>query len=882
MTATFSRSSIFSANSNFDLVKFGRDGLITELELNELQEMQNYRRKLAMSYVLSNGFLTTPTITYESGTLTLPAFVFVYNGEVISIGNSSTLSGLSDGDFIYLSISSADVTKDSTIKTYGNLSGSNNLSNYLLDSAIGIETTRRTQIQVELTKTLPTYYLIVGSISAGSFTDGRVLAEIIKNSYKNVVVGATTLSPASSTGSLTFVAGTNVTLTPNAGAHSITISVPTIGATDHGNLTGLSDDDHTQYMSITTARTVTAQHTFNPSSAGVPFILGANAQGQLVTGLNSDKLDGYHSSDFSLAGHTHATGAHTHTKSEITDFAHAVVSGSHTASGLSTGQVLRASGSSTFAWSAIQASDLPTGIDAVKIGGGAVSNTEFGYLDGVTSGIQSQIDNKLSASTNQNFTITKSTPQISLNDSGSGSYDESRVYVSSNELNIDLLSTGNVVAQSLKLKSTGLYLGTNVVWTAGNDGTGSGMDADTVDGYHAGTTAGKVLVLDGSAYVPTGNLPTIPISKFPTEAPSGSATYTVAANNSVSAGKSLADYICDGTADEVQINQAITAANSAGGGRVVLLEGTYNISASVVMKSNVILEGQGRGTCIKPVSGYTSVGIIGDGSAVITGVTVKNLFIDGNSKTGTGNVHGVYFQTTGSSKITVSDCFIESVKNAGVLFYKIQKATIRNNYIYNTGYDGIYVDQGYHILINGNTLDTNGEYGVNIVTTVAVSMNITVSNNLFLNVVDKAIYFSGVLSSGAYLYASNIIGNTIYGGKTGIQIFDGNIGNITGNIIYNATEYGIYLSGSSTHFSVNGNYVVCTSSGDYSIYINSNATSNNVSGNFFGQGTVVNNSTSHLAGNVTPDSEGGLRNIKVSTSEASGGEWGDIWIKYTA
>lgn len=42
----------------------------------------------------------------------------------------------------------------------------------------------------------------------------------------------------------------------------------------------------------------------------------------------------------------------------------------------------------------ITAADLPSAIDAVKIGAGAVSNTEFGYLDGVTSAIQTQIDAK--------------------------------------------------------------------------------------------------------------------------------------------------------------------------------------------------------------------------------------------------------------------------------------------------------------------------------------------------------------------------------------------------------------------------------------------------------------------------------------------------------
>jgi hypothetical protein len=42
----------------------------------------------------------------------------------------------------------------------------------------------------------------------------------------------------------------------------------------------------------------------------------------------------------------------------------------------------------------LSASDIPTGIDATKINTGAVSNTEFNYLDGVTSAIQTQLDSK--------------------------------------------------------------------------------------------------------------------------------------------------------------------------------------------------------------------------------------------------------------------------------------------------------------------------------------------------------------------------------------------------------------------------------------------------------------------------------------------------------
>lgn len=57
------------------------------------------------------------------------------------------------------------------------------------------------------------------------------------------------------------------------------------------------------------------------------------------------------------------------------------------------GKYLRSDGTDA-AWTAIAAADLPTGIDAAKIGAGAVSNAEFGYLDGVTSAIQGQIDGK--------------------------------------------------------------------------------------------------------------------------------------------------------------------------------------------------------------------------------------------------------------------------------------------------------------------------------------------------------------------------------------------------------------------------------------------------------------------------------------------------------
>ena len=61
-------------------------------------------------------------------------------------------------------------------------------------------------------------------------------------------------------------------------------------------------------------------------------------------------------------------------------------------------------------------------IDVSKIGGGAVSSTEFGYLDGVTSAIQTQIDSKQATITGGATTITSSdlTASRALASSASG------------------------------------------------------------------------------------------------------------------------------------------------------------------------------------------------------------------------------------------------------------------------------------------------------------------------------------------------------------------------------------------------------------------------------------------------------------------------------
>ena len=122
---------------------------------------------------------------------------------------------------------------------------------------------------------------------------------------------------------------------------------------------------------------------------------------------------------------------------------------------------------------------------------------------------------------------------------------------------------------------------------------------------------------------------------------SPSATVTVAASNSVRSGG--AQYVCDGTSDEVEIQAAINALPTAGG-VVQLLEGTYDIRNPITMRSNMWLRGQGPGTILKMNKAAWNVAsnryIFYDGpghsQATQSNITFSDLMIDCDDYTGSG------------------------------------------------------------------------------------------------------------------------------------------------------------------------------------------------------------------------------------------------------
>ena len=156
-----------------------------------------------------------------------------------------------------------------------------------------------------------------------------------------------------------------------------------------------------------------------------PVALSDGGTGATTAAGARNNLDVPSVSDLTTGLSGKASTSHNHAAGDITSGSLGLARGGTNADLSATGgagQVLKQSttgGSITVG--ALTAGDMPTGIDAAKIGGGAVNNTELSYLDGVTGSIQSQIDAKAgSVHTHAASDITSGTLPLARGGTGAG------------------------------------------------------------------------------------------------------------------------------------------------------------------------------------------------------------------------------------------------------------------------------------------------------------------------------------------------------------------------------------------------------------------------------------------------------------------------------
>jgi parallel beta-helix repeat protein len=236
-----------------------------------------------------------------------------------------------------------------------------------------------------------------------------------------------------------------------------------------------------------------------------------------------------------------------------------------------------------------------------------------------------------------------------------------------------------------------------------------------------------------------------------------------------------ADYTCDGTDDQVWIQKAIddlpdlTELN-AKQGMVYLLEGVFNISASLLLKSGTTLVGTGANTVLMAATAGTNI-ISAGGS----GLLISQLKIDGNDSKG---LNGIYLNDVDNSKI--SGIWIERMSGYGI---ELDNGSLQNE-------------------ISDNFLQSNTGGGIHILQANSDMGNIITRNQVFSN--GNGIFIEGAAGEAinAFIAKNNVQSNT----ATGIRLSFNSKSIISENIIESNAGHGILLE-SSEYCTVSGNNV---------------------------------------------------------------------------
>jgi hypothetical protein len=267
------------------------------------------------------------------------------------------------------------------------------------------------------------------------------------------------------------------------------------------------------------------------------------------------------------------------------------------------------------------------------------------------------------------------------------------------------------------------------------------------------------------------------------------------------------DYLCNGTNDHTVINNAI-AALPAGGGKIIIREGTYNLGGPIILnKKNVVLQGMGPSTVLNATKDITPATVgYNFGTITIKGdyCEVSDLKVTNNSNV---NAQVGIFSDGYASKIhrnVIENLTYSINSNYGIAFTVPSVTgkdpsflTISENIIINKAKTGacvgIYLfngSNGSDNIIIGNYIESinNSSYAAEISVCIrAEGQNIRVINN---NIYTNRGYAIEITNYDNVIVADNIIGNA----STAIYFKCNHPDNACSVIIKNNCMKGMFIS----------------------------------------------------------------------------------------
>lgn len=297
---------------------------------------------------------------------------------------------------------------------------------------------------------------------------------------------------------------------------------------------------------------------------------------------------------------------------------------------------------------------------------------------------------------------------------------------------------------------------------------------------------------------------------------------TITVSSSTSKHMLMADYYCNGTNDQTVIQQAIDALPSTGG-KIVLLEGTYNISGTITIynKKNVTLQGLGRNVIFSATTSTSALYMIKVRSAI--GVNIFDIDIDYTNNT-SGDGTAIRLYTTNHT--VIERVKIQNSKGNGIEWYNsnytrfsdisfinVRQCVWDRESNHSSIFSRIVIDTATNgiVLASSSTLNKICDCIVRTATDNGIK-----SDAAYTMINDNIVYGCGV-GITANGNCSTVSGNNARDNNTGISV-NGKMVNVSGNTAlrtddsgnvssYSSSQYTILMGSSSANCLVIGNII---------------------------------------------------------------------------